>query len=288
MKNNRIIIGTANFGGNYGNFRHSKITLGAIEEIINTAQQNGIDHFDTAKSYGDTELILGKFLNKSQPIYIDTKIGAPECRSIDSILTAIKDSLNKLGIPKLNTLYLHNSELLSGEQSAITKGGMEKVIELGLADHLGVSVYTLDELTKAKSNFPLLSNFQIIENICDRRLIKLRELMDLTYLGNVVNIRSVFLQGLLLANVKDLPNKFQSAVNSIESLNKYANESGVSILDLCIAYVKQIPWVGSYLIGVESTLQLKEILESNFELKDNWEEYIFSLPTDLKDPRFWL
>jgi len=158
---------------------------------------------------------------------------------------------------------------------------------LGLADNLGVSVYTLKQLKEVSAQFPLLSNFQILENICDRRLIHSKELVDFANKGNVVNIRSVFLQGLLLMRVKNLPDKLQKATHSIEDLNKYAIQNHVSVLDLCIAYVKEIPWVGNYLVGVESTSQLREILESSFELKENWETQILPLPEELKDPRFW-
>ena len=284
---NSLILGTANFGSSYGISSQKKIATESIEQILNVAQENGIYHFDTAKSYGDAEIILGKFLNKSQPLYIDSKISLLECKSVDSIVNAVNESLSNLGIPKLNTLYLHNAELLSGNNSLIIKQGMEKVFDLGLANNLGVSVYTLKQLKEAKAVFPLLSTFQILENICDRRLIHLKELIDFTNRGNVVNIRSVFLQGLLLMNLKNLPAKFQEATKSIDDLNKYASENSVSVLDLCIAYVRKIPWVGNYLVGVESTSQLKGILESSFELKENWETQISSLPDELKDPRFW-
>ena len=284
---NSLILGTANFCGSYGISSQNKIATESIEQILNMAQENGINHFDTAKSYGDAEIILGKFLNKSQPLHIDSKIALPECKSVDSIVNAVNESLSNLGIPKLNTLYLHNAELLSGNNSSIIKQGMEKALDLSLADNLGVSVYTLKQLKEAKAVFPLLSTFQILENICDRRLIHLKELIDFTNKGNVVNIRSIFLQGLLLMDLKNLPDKFQEATKSIESLNKYASENSVSVLDLCIAYVRKISWVGNYLVGVESTSQLKGILESSFELKENWETQISSLPDELKDPRFW-
>ena len=282
-----LILGTANFGGTYGISSQKKIATESIEQILSVAQDNGINHFDTAKSYGDAEIILGKFLDKSQPLFIDSKIALPECESVNSIVDAVNDSLNVLGIPKLNTLYLHNADLLLENNSLIIKQGMEKVLDLGLAANLGVSVYTLKQLKEVHAEFPLLSTFQILENICDRRLIHLKELVDFTNKGNVVNIRSVFLQGLLLMSLKNLPDRLQKATHSIEDLNKYAIENHVNVLDLCIAYVKKIPWVSSYLIGVESTSQLREILESSFELKENWETQISSLPEELKDPRFW-
>lgn len=282
-----LILGTANFGGTYGISSQKKIATESIEQILSVAQNNGINHFDTAKSYGDAEIILGKFLDKSQPLFIDSKIALPECESVDSIVDAVNDSLNVLGIPKLNTLYLHNADLLSGNNSLVIKQGMEKVLDLGLAANLGVSVYTFKQLKEVKVEFPLLSTFQILENICDRRLIHLKELVDFTNKGNVVNIRSVFLQGLLLMNSKNLTAKFHKATKSIENLNKYASKNSVSVLDLCIAYVRDIPWVGSYLVGVESISQLTEILKSSFVLKENWETQISPLPEELKDPRFW-
>ena len=69
-----LILGTANFGGTYGISSQNKIANESIEQILSVAQENGINHFDTAKSYGDAEIILGKFLNKSQPLFIDSKI----------------------------------------------------------------------------------------------------------------------------------------------------------------------------------------------------------------------
>jgi aryl-alcohol dehydrogenase-like predicted oxidoreductase len=282
-----LILGTANFGGTYGISSQKKISTDSIEQILSLAQDNGINHFDTAKSYGDAEIILGKFLDKSQSLFIDSKIALPECESVNSIVDAVNQSLSVLGIPKLNTLYLHNADLLSGNNSLIIQKGMEKVLDLGLADNLGVSVYTFKQLKEVNAEFPLLSTFQILENICDRRLIYLKELVDFTNKGNVVNIRSVFLQGLLLMSLKNLPDKFQRAKHSIVDLNKYAIENHVNVLDLCIAYVKKIPWVSNYLVGVESPSQLREILESSFELKENWETQISQLPEELKDPRFW-
>lgn len=282
-----LILGTANFGETYGISSQKKIATDSIEQILSLAQDNGINHFDTAKSYGDAEIILGKFLDKSQPLFIDSKIALPECESVNSIVDAVNQSLSVLGIPKLNTLYLHNADLLSGNNSLIIQKGMEKVLDLGLADNLGVSVYTFKQLKEVNAEFPLLSTFQILENICDRRLIYLKELVDFTNKGNVVNIRSVFLQGLLLMSLKNLPDKLQKAKHSIVDLNKYAIENHVNVLDLCIAYVKKIPWVGNYLVGVESPSQLREILGSSFELKENWETQISQLPEELKDPRFW-
>lgn len=282
-----LILGTANFYRKYGISSQHVLDLRTIESIINLAQQNGIYHFDTAKSYGDSEKILGKFLEKLPKLLIDSKIGAEECKSIDSIMTAVQESLQILGIPKLNTLYLHNPDLLVGEHSSIVRQGMERVVESGLANHLGVSVYTLDQIISSKSKLSTFSHLQILENICDRRFIDSPLLKGLAESGIVINVRSVFLQGLLLRDPRGLSKKMQAATDSILQIRDFANVNNKSSIDVCLGYVKLIPWASKFIVGVESSFQLQQIFNSNFDLPENWKEFILPLPKNLKDPRLW-
>ena len=58
----KIIIGTANFGMDYGIGSNQKKLLDSdIVEIINTAKKIGVDTIDTAISYGNSLLRLGEF-----------------------------------------------------------------------------------------------------------------------------------------------------------------------------------------------------------------------------------
>lgn len=79
------------------------------------------------------------------------------------------------------------------------------------------------------------------------------------------------------------PNKIATKSNA--NRNKYASENSVRVLDLCIAHLKKIHGGGNSLVSVESTSQPKEILESNFERKENWESQISSQSNKLKNPR---
>jgi aryl-alcohol dehydrogenase-like predicted oxidoreductase len=283
----KIIIGTANFTGEYGFVSAKKIDSSEISKVIEHAQSVDINHFDIAKSYGNAEEILGSKLDRSKPLIIDSKINEKECLSVYMIVRAARDTIEKVGVTKISTLYLHNFELIAADQQNIVKNGLEKVLEFELANHIGVSVYTQSELANAKKLYPPLTNFQIIENICDRRLNSLSEIIEFVESGNFISVRSIFLQGILLFDLNRRQDKIKLAFDAINKLHQYADSEKVSILDLCIAHANSIKRASKIVVGIDSKKQLEEILESSYELNTNWQNEIPTIPPMLLDPRFW-
>jgi aryl-alcohol dehydrogenase-like predicted oxidoreductase len=174
-----------------------------------------------------------------------------------------------------------------GDNKSSTKNGLTKILEMGLADHIGVSVYTLNDLLECKKELIVLSRFQVPENICDRRLSQSEEMLELASDNNVINIRSIFLQGLLLMPVKAIPKSLSESRKSINDLELYAKKEAVDRIDLCIAYAKSISWASKIVVGVESITQLKAILDSNYKLSSEWERNISRASEAIADPRKW-
>ena len=283
----KFILGTANFNGDYGLAQKKNFESAQIEEILSFAQINNLNHFDTANSYGNAQKILGSLLNYSNRVQIDSKIGNQECGTVESILESVQKSLAELKIDKLSTLYLHDANSLLGNNKSSTKNGIRKILEMGLADHIGVSVYTLDDLLECKKELPDLSRFQVPENICDRRLYHSEEMLELARDNNVINVRSIFLQGLLLMPIEAIPKGLSESSKSINDLDLYSKKGLVNRIDLCIAYAKSISWASKIVVGVESITQLKAILDSNYKLSSEWERNVSRVSEAIADPRKW-
>ena len=283
----KFILGTANFNGDYGIAQKKNLELAQIEEILSFAQINNLNHFDTANSYGDAQKILGSLLDYSNPVQIDSKIGNQECGTVESILESVQKSLAELKINKLSTLYLHDANSLLGNNKSSTKNGIRKILEMGLADHIGVSVYTLNDLLECKKELPDLSRFQVPENICDRRLSHSEEMLELSRDNNEINVRSIFLQGLLLMPKEAIPKSLSESSKSINDLDLYSKKEAVTRIDLCIAYAKSISWASKIIVGVESITQLKTIFDSSYKLNNEWEESISVVGELIADPRKW-
>jgi aryl-alcohol dehydrogenase-like predicted oxidoreductase len=282
-----FILGTANFSGEYGIASHRNIEENQLQEIVTYAQENGINRFDTAIAYGESQTKLGKLVNKSKNFKFDSKISNKECQTSSLILKSVERSLQDLDVNKLSTLYLHDPKSLLGENKSAVIKGLTKLLDLNLVDYIGVSTYTLKEVIECKRIFPELTRFQLPENICDRRLINSKEIAELVSLKNEINIRSIFLQGLLLMNSQLIPKELKEAKDVISEFELYSKSCKVSRLDFCLAYAKSIPWASNLIIGVESKLHLQEIIKSDYKLNEDWENRISKLPEMIIDPRNW-
>ncbi|MBT6447438.1 MAG: aldo/keto reductase, partial [Flavobacteriaceae bacterium] len=62
----KIILGTAQFGLDYGINKYGKLSSDNIEEILQIAHNNQIRILDTAEIYGDALKIIGDFIKKSK------------------------------------------------------------------------------------------------------------------------------------------------------------------------------------------------------------------------------
>ena len=82
----RLIFGTASLARNYG-ISNPKNEIDELRapELIGAAQNIGITNFDTAPVYGEAELLLGKYLEKTNENQIDSKISTVDCNSFYSI-----------------------------------------------------------------------------------------------------------------------------------------------------------------------------------------------------------
>jgi len=105
---NKIIIGSWSFSGELGKVDFENINL-TIKKCI----ELGFNQFDTAPNYGNgfCESLLGKSLQDKEKV-INTKFGQSahdgKSFSIKSLSKSLDDSFSRLGIDKLNVLFLHN------------------------------------------------------------------------------------------------------------------------------------------------------------------------------------
>jgi aryl-alcohol dehydrogenase-like predicted oxidoreductase len=282
-----FIVGTANFGQEYGVANRGKsLSKDELNELIKWSQENGMNHFDTAQTYGNAQKILGSFLDFSLKPDVDSKLDARSCRSREDILKMAEDIKKSLGIEQISTLYLHSEVALKSGLTKEISAGLKEILELGIAKRVGISIYTKDAILYCKKAIPEFSVFQVPENICDRRLITSKTIQRLSDEGIIFNVRSIFLQGLLL-NPTSLPHSLQSASTKLQELILFAEKNSISVLELCVAYAKSIPWATGIIVGAASLDQLKEIHEVSSLLPEGWENSIPILPEDVVDPRKW-
>lgn len=284
----KFILGSANFGNRYGVANNGEVLpRETIKSIVNWAQENGINHFDTAPAYGDAGEILKSSLDYSLSPAIDTKLDKKSCQSSESMVLAAYKIREQLGVKKLSVLYLHDEDLLQSSSSKEVSRGMREVLDLGIVEKIGVSVYSASSVLGCKAALPELTVFQVPENICDRRIASSPQIQQLFEKGNSFVVRSIFLQGLLLMEPELIPSKLKSATRVVQEIIGFARHHSLSVTEICVAYAKQLTWASGIVIGVASLNQLKEIQKCSSILPSDWTTEISTLPLDILDPRRW-
>ena len=109
----KLVLGSANFGLNYGlSNKGGRINHAELDKILTQANSMGINIIDTAQAYGDSEARIGS-LNKGR-FEIVTKIGADFHSSyhVNNVVELVKMSCNRLNQSKLYAVMLHRPEVL--------------------------------------------------------------------------------------------------------------------------------------------------------------------------------
>ncbi len=146
----------------------SRVLLGAAafwdlpqadaDASIELALASGVNHFDTAASYGNSEIYLGNWIKRhGRPSFLATKT---EERTGDKAYDSIRRSLERLNVDQVDLIQLHNLVDPTEWQTAMASGGAldaaVRAREEGLVRFIGVTGHGLTvaaQHTKALERF---------------------------------------------------------------------------------------------------------------------------------------
>jgi uncharacterized protein len=296
--NKKICIGTAQFGLNYGiNNKQGKPSENEIFKIMDTATENGMYCYDTASVYGDAENILGKYIKNNK---LDNKIKIISKFSADVKITKKKDiykrieneivkSLDRLNIDKLEGYLLHK---FSDYKCESIKETLFSLKENKIVNNIGVSIYHPEEAIKIAEE-GLVDLIQIPYNVFDRRLDK-KDFFKLTGKKNIkVFARSVYLQGLLLMDVEEIPENLYEVKEAILEFNRICSIYKISAKELALLYCYLNNDISSIVIGIERNEQLIENINILKKVSD-FKDYVkkirnmeFNLSDKILNPYLW-
>ncbi|WP_233204043.1 aldo/keto reductase [Halegenticoccus soli] len=121
--------------------------------VIETALETGYRHIDTARLYGN-ESEVGDAIAASDvdrdDLFVATKVAhfeEPE-KTPEYVRTAIDESLERLGLDRIDLVYHHWPR--NQEEIETVLPVLEEYVETGAVANLGVSNYTVDDLSLAR------------------------------------------------------------------------------------------------------------------------------------------
>lgn len=283
---NRIVLGGAQLGLPYGILNNGE-SLGdaQVAEILDTAFESGINQIDTAIAYGNSEDLIGAhgqgrfaIISKLPPIPDD-------CSDVQGwVYEHITSSLSRLRVAELDALLLHQPSDLAGKHGTNLYSSITQLKKDRLIGKFGVSIYSPQDLDGILGSFEL-DVVQTPFNVFDQRINS--QIEQLSSLGIEIHARSIFLQGILLANNSSRPAFFDRWSDELSRFDAWVKETGTSAMQCCLSFALQNQRISRIVIGSASSQSLSEVMRCVQTTSNSTSPHFDITDETLIDPRLW-
>ena len=257
-----LALGTVQLGMPYGILRTEPPPESTVAELLEVAWRKGIRYFDTAEAYGDSEELLGTHLpaRRFADARIITKLHphASEETGLE-IERRLERSLARLGRRGLWALLLHRDRMFERWDD-----GLGEVLQRwradGLIRHLGVSAESFQRLPAPVADDEL-DVIQLPANVFDRRAVDSGLWERARRAGKRVFVRSVYFQGMALADAAEVRARAPDAAEMIEAYARFCELHGLDRRRFAVDYVRNRLPGAVLVIGAETAQQVRENCE---------------------------
>lgn len=281
--NKKIIMGGAQFGMNYGIAnKNGEISLKNLNKILNYAIKRKVHIIDTATSYKSSLKKIFKISrnnNLKKKIKVIIKVKSSSILNIDKF-KKLDDNHN------IYCIMAHSSKLF------LNKSFQKKIQKLkkNYKFKLGVSIYENRELINLKDHYKIIDILQIPFNIVNYKTFNTKIFKKLKRKKIELHARSIFYQGVLLMNEKNIKIKFKNFHRNFNELKYLSKKNKINLIFLCIKFVLNQKYFDKLIFGFDTLAQFKEIIRNlNSRKKIPHEIRNYLKNTDLKpslpDPR---
>ncbi|MGA1227569.1 MAG: L-glyceraldehyde 3-phosphate reductase [Tamlana sp.] len=273
-------------------------------DILRTAFDLGITHFDLANNYGppygSAEENFGTIFNNDfksyrDELFIASKAGFDmwpgpygNLGSRKYLIASLDQSLKRMGLDYVDIFYHHRPDPDTPLEE--TMGALADIVRQGKALYVGISNYKPKETQEAadilkRLNVPFIlhqARYSMFDRWVEDRLLNT---LENTGVGCIAF--SPLAQGMLTDKyINGIPENSRAAktltyldtdtvnsnINKIHKLNNIAQERGQKLSQMAIAWILRQKQVASVLVGANSSNQLKDNVKALDNLSFTGEE----------------
>lgn len=259
----KLCLGTVQFGMNYGvnNQIGRQPTWQESFEMLDYALENGIDTIDTARAYGDAEIILGEYFknrkDKKNNVKVISKLRpnvieeGSDIRNV--VIEECKNTLLRLNLEKLNGYLLHTPEYIYNDEIL---SALQELKSKNYVDNIGVSIYGLKE-GEAAIKTGIVDYIQLPYSILDQRGSKMDFFRKAKQNDITIFTRSAFLQGLFMMDYNKVPKNLHKAIPYLQEIDEIIKKHNIDKITAILFFVCAEKDIDYLVFGVETLEQLK-------------------------------
>lgn len=268
-----LALGTVELGIEYGIVMPGESGRPALEEsirLVHAAIDGGINLIDTARTYGESEAVLGQALRgRRSQVVLATKVtthNAADGKTLrgqelrERMVTSLDTSLRMLETDYVDIWQIHNVDSVLLEEREIVAEVFEAARKAGKIRATGGSTYGAEMPLRAiESN--LFDMLQVTYSVLDQRLVD--KVLPTAAENNIgILVRSILLKGVLTSRGDYLPDHLAELRNRSREFRKLIADARInaSAVQAAIAFGLAQPHIDSVLVGLRSLEELHEAL----------------------------
>ncbi len=255
-------LGSAQFGGDYGiSNTRGRVGEDEVRQILSLAADCKILHIDASHYDGDVERILGRNWPFPSPFKPQVRTLRAD-KGLDWMEARLRRSVDHMGLVRAHAALVDCPEDLTGAFGDDLWARLEKLKADGLISKIGISATYEDQpLLLARRFKPDI--MQVPVSILDQRLVHNGDLEALARLGVEVQVRSVFLQGLIFLPRENLPANLIPIGPHLSRVRRIMAECGADPLHAALSFTQNLKGVATVMVGVTSAAELRAIIAAS-------------------------
>jgi aryl-alcohol dehydrogenase-like predicted oxidoreductase len=260
---------------------------------LETGWQQGIQLLDTAPAYGASEKNLGRALTgdnqhswrvmtKTLPLG-GRNVTAEDIARVDQTFVT---SLDRLGCRQVDALLVHHAQDLLAPGGDALYHWLQTQKAQDRTRRIGVSAYGSDEIEALLQRYRI-DLIQLPANIADQRLLHDGTVAALVRAGVQIHVRSLYLQGALLANQAFFDQRFPGQAAWARDWMGHCQDIGATQLQACLGFFLSRPEFSVAVVGATSGQEITATLDAwrDAPLTD-WSAWALDA-AEFIDPRMW-
>ena len=255
-------------------------------DILNIAGRSGLSVFDASGCWGRSETLLGDLMPRPLPFRLVIATVRPD-KGPDHVEQELRASLTRLAVERVDAVVVPLAGDLFSPQGPAMWARLQQLRDSGLIGKIGVSLHSTDDPVGVVRRFkPDL--IQAPASLLDQRMLADGTLERIAAMGVEVQLRSIFLNGLLFLPLDRIPTPLKAASGSLSRVRRMIAEGRSDPLQAALGFALSRPEASTVLVNVTTAAELSAVIAAAASPPPDldWTEMAMDDPVVL-DPRRW-
>lgn len=252
-----------------------------VRDILSIAARAGLSLLDIGRHSPSVEGTLGQVSPKPNPFRLTITTVRPD-RGPDFAEREIRAQLARLGVDRVEAIFAPSATDMLSPTGPALWDRLNKLKDQGLCRKTGISVYASDDPVGIARRFKP-DIVKAPASLLDQRLIIDGTLAELAGIGVEVQLRSIFLNGLLFLPPDRAPSHLKAAAGRISRARRLIAEGRSDPLQAALGFALSRPEASAVLVDVASAAEMNAMVAAAMSPPPDldWDEMALDDPAAL-------